>query len=302
MPALARYHDSVRYALLAVAALLLVAACTRGTPPVHVSAVRVADGALSGALREAGLDDAAVEAAARAALTEAGFRLGSGERPHRARLDIVGVRLAAPVAFEGGPRAEVTVEIELSPAESTAGGARRETASASAPLAPSATPREAWLAALGEAVRRAADGLALSFAEERKDVDDLVADLSASDARVRELAIRVLGDRRSRTAVPALLGRLDEEDALLQPRIVAALVQIGDERAVPALIELSRSSDPAHSARLVRFIGDVGGSEAEGYLLTLDSGHPDARIRRAAREALADMRARAKDAALTARK
>lgn len=287
---------------LASAALLLLAACSRGPAPIHVSAVRVADGASSGALREAGIDESVLEAAAREGLREAGFRLGSGERPHRARLEVMGVRLVAPVALGGGPRAEVTVEVELAPAEGGAGGARRETASASAALAAEATPRAAWLAALGQAVRRAADGLALAFVEEGKTVEDLVADLSSSDARVRELAIRVLGDRRSRPAVPALLGRLREEDARLQPRIVAALVQIGDERAVPALIELSRSSDPAHAARLVRFIGDVGGAEAEGYLLTLDSGHPDGRIRRAAGEALAEMRARAKDAALAARK
>jgi hypothetical protein len=270
---------------------------------VHVSAIRVADGAVSGALREAGIDEAVLDAAARDGLREAGFRLGSsGERAYRARLEVVGVRLVPPVAVEGGARAEVTVEVELAPADRGAGGARRETASASAPLAAAASAREAWLAALGQAVRRAADGLALAFAEEGKPVDDLVADLSATDARVRELAIRVLGDRRARPAVPALLGRLGEEDARLQMRIVAALVQIGDERAVPALIELSRAGDAAHMARLVRFVGDVGGPEAEGYLLTLDSGHPDGRIRKAAREALGEMRARAKDAALATRK
>lgn len=85
-------------------------------------------------------------------------------------------------------------------------------------------------------------------------------------------------------------------------RIVAALAQIGDERAVPALIELSGSDDPALAGRLVRYVGDIGGPEAEAYLLTLASGHPDRRIRTAAREALDEMRARANEASVASRK
>jgi HEAT repeat protein len=85
-------------------------------------------------------------------------------------------------------------------------------------------------------------------------------------------------------------------------RIVAALAQIGDERAVGPLIDLSRGSDAAVTARLARFIGDIGGAEAEGYLLTLASGHSDARVRDAARKALDDLGARAQEAALAAGK
>jgi HEAT repeat protein len=126
--------------------------------------------------------------------------------------------------------------------------------------------------------------------------------VAAKDPRVREHAIRALGDRRSRAAVPVLVGRLKEEEPRLAHRIVGALAQIGDERAVPALIEVSRAADGAVTARVARHIGDIGGAEAEGYLLTLASGHADPRVRKAAREALAEMTARAKEAALAARK
>ena len=112
----------------------------------------------------------------------------------------------------------------------------------------------------------------------------------------------MLGERRSKAAVPLLIERLQREEPRLAYRIVGALAQIGDERAVPALIDLSRGTDVGGTTRLVRFIGDIGGSEAEAYLLTLDSGHPDARVRRAAREALDDLAARAKDAPVAARK
>ena len=112
---------------------------------------------------------------------------------------------------------------------------------------------------------------------------------------MRDHAVRVLADRRSSAAVPALLDRLKDEDRRVVHRAVGALAQIGDERAVPALIELSRSGDPPLTARIARIIGDIGGAEAEGYLLTLEAGHPDPRVRTAAREALAELDARAAD-------
>jgi len=112
--------------------------------------------------------------------------------------------------------------------------------------------------------------------------------------------VRVLGEQRAREAVPALLAQLQREDARLAHRVVATLAQIGDPRAVPALIDLSQSTDPTAGLRIVRFIGDIGGAEAEGYLLTLSSGHPDPRMRQAAREALDELEARAKETAVTA--
>ena len=59
----------------------------------------------------------------------------------------------------------------------------------------------------------------------------------------------MLGERRSRAAVPALVQRLKQEDARLAHRILGALAQIGDERAVPALIDLARGADPTLTLR-----------------------------------------------------
>lgn len=286
-----------------VCAALVLAACSRRREPIHVDTIRVAEGALSAPLREAGLDEAALAGAAREALRAAGFDIRPGKRPHRALLDVPSVRLLPAGAGGAGPRVEVSVEIAL--AASEAGQhepPRREGATAALPLASAPTPREAWLAAVTQAAQRAAEGIALAIAAEDKPAAELLADLGAKDGRVREQAIRVLGERRSRAAVPALIGRLKEEDPRLVQRVIAALAQIGDERAVPALIEASRGGDAALTARLVRYIGDIGGTEAEGYLLTLESGHPDRRVRKAAREALDEMTARAKEAALATRK
>jgi hypothetical protein len=260
-----------------------------------VESVRVAEGTLSGPLGEAGLDQGALELAARQALSGAGFRLGSGARPYSAQLEVTDVRLAPRISERGATRVEVTVEFELSPVPGGAGTPSHESGVASVSLE-GQTPREAWLAAFAGAARRASEALAIGFTEEGKSVARLVEDLASKDPRVRDHAVRVLAERRAREAVPALLERLRDEDGAVVLRVVGALAQIGDPRAVPPLIELASGPDGALAARLVRLIGDIGGEEAEGYLLTVEAAHRDPRVRKAAREALADMRARAEEA------
>jgi hypothetical protein len=281
-------------------AAALLAGCARGPERVHVASISLAEGAVAAPFRAEGIDASAVDASARDALAAAGFALGEGTRPHRALLVLREVRLLPPAAGDGRPRAEVTVEIVLAPTARGGGPPLRESATAAAPLPVGGAAREGWLGALREAAQRASEGLALAVAAGDKAVNLLVADVSAEDPRVREQAIRVLGERRSRAAVPVLIARLKEEEPRLAHRILGALAQIGDERAVPALIEVSRGGDAALAARLARYIGDIGGAEAEGYLLTLASGHADRRVRKAAREALDDMSARAEEAALAA--
>ncbi len=283
--------------LTVVAAL----ACSRGAGSVHVTSVGLADGAAAGPLREAGIDDPAIQSAVRAALRDAGFRIGDGARPHRARVAVPSVELAPPSAAGAPARIEISVEIELAPVELGVGVPARESGTATATLR-AGSPREATLAAFAEASRRAAEGLAVAFAEEAKPVQALVADLASRDARVRDHAIRTLGDRKSTAAVPALVERLKDDDPRIVHRVIGALSQIGDERAVAPLIDLSRGGDAAMAARVARIIGDIGGAEAEGYLLTIASGHPDGRVRRAAREALAEMGTRSEQSRMAARK
>lgn len=289
----------MRRAVLAGLAAL-ACACSSGPEAIHVRSVRLLDDSrAAGALAEAGLGPAAVEEAVRSALATAGFRIGEGRRPHAAGIHLSSVRVVA--GGSAGPRVEIALEVVLRPAEEGP-PARSEPASGAAPLAASGSPREAWVRALEDAAMRAAQGLAAGVRADGKSSEALIADLGSKDARIREEAVRVLGERRSREAVPALIGRLGREDPRVGHKVVGALAQIGDERAVPPLIDLSHGSiDPGLTARLVRFIGDIGGPEAEGYLLTLASGHPDGRVRSAARAALDELAQRAKAAPVAAR-
>jgi hypothetical protein len=272
-----------------LAAIVAALACSRGPAAVSVASVRLAEGALSGPLREAGIDAAALEDAARAGLAGAGFRLEEREGAYRARVDVASVRLAADA--RGAPQVELELELQLAPTDARGGATARETGLAAVPLAGRA-PSAAGRAALSAAALDAARGLAIGFHEEGKPIERVIADLSSDDARLRDHAIRVVAARRSREAVPALVERLRDEEPTLVERAVGALAEIGDPRAVAPLIEAAQGGHPGFTARVVRVVGELGGDEAEGYLLTVEAGHPDARVRRAARESLAALAAR----------
>ena len=259
--------------------------CKAAAPTLHVESVRVAESMLDAAA-ESGVDRAAVETAARSALTEAGFRLEAGQPSFRARVELVGLRLTSG---EGGRglRMEARVELELT-AQDEKEPSRREAGRGGEPVGeggPPAATRRALAAALGEAAR----GLRLGLTSERKPLESLLADLDSSDVRVRDHAVQALGERRERRAVPALIRRLADGDRRVVDRAIGALGQIKDPQAVPALIELTRTTDATIALRLIPVVGDLGGVDAEGWLLTLEQGHQDPRVRTAATEALQEL-------------
>jgi hypothetical protein len=283
-------------ALATVAALAALGAGCQGSPSLpKIGPVRVAEGALADPLREAGLSADGIGAAARDALAAAGFREGDAATALRVRVDVLSVRLAPPRPGSTAATVEVVVELAVSPASGQEGAAQRESAAGAAPL--QGDSAGAWSAAVAQGARLAAEALAIGFAQEKKPVEALIADLDAGDARVREAAVRVLADRRSAAAVPALVARLQDPDPDVKHRAVGALAQIRDPRAVGPLIDVARRGDPALASRLAHIIGDIGGPEARGYLLTLEAGHPDPKVAAAAREALRDLDRRAAEAA-----
>ena len=86
--------------------------------------------------------------------------------------------------------------------------------------------------------------------------------LSDPAPRVRAAAAVVLGRRRDRASVPALLARLDAPGTWEKPSVEVALGRIGDRRAVRPLIRLAQS--PARWLRVcaVHALGEIGAVEA----------------------------------------
>jgi hypothetical protein len=189
--------------------------------------------------------------------------------------------------------AEVAVSLELL---RKAGGADSLHADGFArkPIEPAesldpAARRSTFEAALGIALHEAAAALCDQIDAHNKTDAQLMADLGSPDVRVRDYAVRVLSERRIAAAVPQLIERLADPDTEIARTAVGALATIGDRRAVAPLIETMRKRRPEDAGAILYAIASLGGPEAEAFLFTLESGAPDEDVRRAAREAYADL-------------
>jgi hypothetical protein len=270
-------------------AVLIGAGCRGcGEPVVELEGVQVSEdeAAVHPAL---GLDTAGLLRHVEEALTGSDrFRFvspkrGGGGTIARLRLDGTSI---VPDADGQGRLAAVALELELR-------GEVRRQASARGEVELPADPEErarAFTTALDRALARAVAGLVAQAEAEGASDAELVAALTSDDSDRRDMALRLLVERKSPAAVPPLLDRLADPDPAEVLRAASALAAIGDPRAVPALIEASSRRDPEFLARIAVALGDLGGPEAEAYLFTAAGGHPDPGVRAAAREALDTLR------------
>jgi hypothetical protein len=151
-----------------------------------------------------------------------------------------------------------------------------------------ADAREALDAALGRVVREARALVELQGAK----VEVLGARLGESDPATRAAAVRLLVERKSRLALPALLERLKTDDLSALRRTMGLLVELGAPEAVNPLIEATRQRGPVVAREVVFAVAAIGGEDAEAYLDLLASGHDDALVRASAEQALRELRAR----------
>jgi hypothetical protein len=295
-----RWHPARRLALSALA-IVALGACRGSSRHPVVSSLVVIAGASQARLQETGVQLAEIRGEAVEALREAGFTVREAQdaqsaEGYRATVSVVDARQVRRAPLDGPAeaeelRAEVVVEIRLGGSRD-AETALRESTGWSEPVRIDESAAAPLLRAIRNASRRAAADLLLGITESAKTDRELVADLDSADSRLRDRAIQVLADRKNPMAVPALIGRLRDPDPVLVERAVGALAQIRDPRAVEPLIDLSHRREGPSVAQLAWIIGDIGGPDAEAYLLTLASGHPEALVRRAAEQALAQSRAR----------
>src|SRR5438552_5814281 len=162
-----------------------------------------------------------------------------GGGPVQIRLEIdKAQRTLAPVPMieEGKPApperemAEVAVNLEMTSTgpqgdidRLLAEGEARRPTNADDSLDPAAR-HAAFDAALDAALREAVAALRDQVDAIRKSESELLADLAAADARVRDYAIRVRADRRSLAAVPQLIARLQDDNPQVARRAAGALI------------------------------------------------------------------------------
>jgi hypothetical protein len=191
----------------------------------------------------------------------------------------------------GPPLARAAVALSL---ESASGPRLRAKILAEKPVAGAekvgAPRREALRAFLAKALADAGRLVAIQVRAEAAPTAQLVAKLQDPDRDERDQAVQVLGVRRAREAVPALLEALSDSDPEVAMHAIGALASIGDERAAPKIIELTKHKTGLFLSQLLHALGSIGGRTAEAFLWSMTEGHPDARIREEAREALGRLR------------
>ncbi len=296
-----------------LAALALAAAACRPASSgrgLSVGHIAVSEAALLGK-PEIAASSESLRGQVRAALEASGrFTVREGG-PVRIQLEIERAQrtLAPPANFDPAkpiPEREVadvavTLEMISTGAQGEverllAEGAGRKPTNADDSLDPAAR-HAAFDAAMDAALRDAVAALAAQLDARGKTDDELIRDLTASDPRVRDYAIRVLADRRSLAAVPQLIARLQDPAPDLARRAAGALIAIGDRRAVTPLIEMTRHRRAEDVGPMLYAIASLGGPEAEAFLFTLESGAPDEETRRAAKGAYQDLLRRKKEEA-----
>ncbi len=92
--------------------------------------------------------------------------------------------------------------------------------------------------------------------------------LADKDEEVRNFAAVMLGARRERAAVPALIAALSEPDVNVRHAAAASLGQIGATEAVVPLIDVLRT-EPWLQYPAIHALGEIGDARAEAPLLDL---------------------------------
>jgi hypothetical protein len=118
--------------------------------------------------------------------------------------------------------------------------------------------------------------------------------LDGADDELRLEALRVAGERRERTVVPAVIRLLKNEDRDVRDRAVGTLASIGDARAVRPLTEVARFRDLGDLPMVLDALATIGGDEARAYLEFVSSGHENGEIRELAKKSLGSLDRRAK--------
>jgi hypothetical protein len=112
-----------------------------------------------------------------------------------------------------------------------------------------------------------------------------LSDPAATDEQ-RRRAVRILGTRRAKDAVPALDAVLLGDDKELAGQALTAVTNIGDPRSVPAVIRFAENQPALVRKQAIDAVRAMGTREGKAWLFTLSTGHPDAEVQQQAGAAL----------------
>jgi hypothetical protein len=113
--------------------------------------------------------------------------------------------------------------------------------------------------------------------------------LSSADNELRAEALRVIGTRKLRELLPAVLRLLADEDEAVRDAALGTVVALNERSAVKALAESRQMRDLREMRKVLDAIASLGGAEAKQYLGFVAENHDDEEIRVMAKAALERM-------------
>jgi len=140
-----------------------------------------------------------------------------------------------------------------------------------------------------ETVTEAMQMLVFQYRLSTAGADELIRALGHPEADVQIFALRVLSERREKSAVDAVIGLLSDPRKEVADSAVGVLAQIGDQRAVEPLIQSVVPHETDSLLRIIDALARIGGPGARSYLEMLAGGHELRQIRMAAARARAAM-------------
>ena len=119
---------------------------------------------------------------------------------------------------------------------------------------------------------------------------ELLKRLGDQDPRIRVTVVRRIALFKGPTVTRLLILALKDKKLAVRMAAVGVLGRRKARSAVPALIALAGTRSRGVTTQVQYALAAIGGEKAEAFLLVMSSGHPDPKVRRGASEALAELR------------
>jgi hypothetical protein len=157
-------------------------------------------------------------------------------------------------------------------------------------VAPGTSLRDLVARVTGEVAADLARQIRPKYAED----DALVGFLGRKDDSLLRHTIPEARKRRLKATETPLIAILKHKERELVNLAASALGDVGSEKAVPALIDAGSRVQPIDRLPVLYALGQIGGPQAEVYLETLISGTEHPPLKRAAEQALEQVKRKKK--------
>jgi len=106
-----------------------------------------------------------------------------------------------------------------------------------------------------------------------------------------ESALEQIGEERDKSAIPYLVEALKLQNIRISLKVLETLGALKDRSTVNAITQFAERKPPEIRRHAIEAAKEIGGDTAAAWLFTLSTGHPDAHVREASKQALKEVEA-----------